>query len=621
MTNQNDDDGATGGRRHPVVPAPVAGALGWHRAVTRAVTDAARKEQIADDRLAAMASVEVGETPHDVVYRENKLELRQYHALTETQHDVPILIVYALINRPYILDLQPNRSVVRRLLEAGHDVYLIDWGEPSQLDASLGLYDYVERYLDNCVDVVRERADRASVNLLGYCMGGTMATIYAARHPEKVATLGLMAAGLYFDDTGGILERWGDEAYFDPRDLTETFGTVPAEFLDAGFALMDPVANYLTKYVHLYDRLDNEDFVENFARMERWLADGVDVAGDAYAEFVEDIYQDNLLYRNELTIGGDPVDITRIDMPVLQIVGEHDHLVPSEASLKFNDAIPAEVTVVTYPTGHVGMSMSEAAHRDIWPEVAEWFFERSGAPSLADVIGEGLEEILGVDVETDVTQGGADEVEIRIADDTGLLARGVVDRDARAIRAFVEDALDIEVRIDEGPGAIVVQVRSDDATGTAVVSGIGDAISEEIAEGAEDVDLAVATELRDIDGIGPTYAARLHDAGIGSVVALAAADSASVADAADATRTQSRRWIAAARDLVDSAGGAGSVGTAPALETVDGIGSTYAERLRRAGIRSIADLADASVDAVAAAADVSVDRATDWIERAERDDS
>ncbi|AZH27152.1 hypothetical protein DU502_05255 [Haloplanus aerogenes] len=113
----------------------------------------------------------------------------------------------------------------------------------------------------------------------------------------------------------------------------------------------------------------------------------------------------------------------------------------------------------------------------------------------------------------------------------------------------------------------------------------------------------------------------MHDAGIGSVVALAAADSASVADAADATRTQSRRWIAAARDLVDSAGGAGSVGTAPALETVDGIGSTYAERLRRAGIRSIADLADASVDAVAAAADVSVDRATDWIERAERDDS
>jgi len=613
MTNQNDDDRVNGGRHRPV-PAPVAGALRWHRAITGAITDAARKRRIADERLATMASVEVGETPNDVVYTENKLRLRHYHALTETQHDVPILVVYALINRPYILDLQPSRSVVRRLLEAGHDVYLIDWGEPSQLDASLGLYDYVERYLDNCVDVVRDRADRASINLLGYCMGGTLATIYAARHPEKVETLGLMAAGLYFDDTGGILELWGDEQYFDPRALTETFGTVPAEFLDAGFALMDPVANYLTKYVHLYDRFDNEDFVENFARMERWLADGVDVAGEVYAQFLEDIYQDNRLSRNELTVGGEPVDITRLDMPVLQIVGEYDHLVPSEASLGFNDAIPADVTVVTYPTGHVGMSMSEAAHRDLWPEVAEWFFERSGVPSFADVIGEGLEEVLGVDVETDVTQGGADEVEIRIADDTGLLARGVVQRDARAIRAFVEDALDIEVRIEEGAGGIVVQVRSDDTTGTAVVSGIGAAISEEIAEAAENVDIAVATELEDIEGIGPTYAGRLREAGIGTVVTLAAAEPATVADAADATRKQSRRWIAAARELVDKVGGGDAT---PTLETVDGIGSTYAERLRRAGIRSVADLADAAVDAVAAAADVSVDTATDWADRAE----
>jgi polyhydroxyalkanoate synthase len=538
----------------PVTANPFAAAVGVGRETMRAAADALRKSTVAGERAASMASVDVGETPAEVVYTENKLELLHYEPMTETQHGVPILVVYALINRPFVLDLQPDRSVVRRLLEAGHDVYLIDWGEPSRLDASLGLYDYVERYIDNCVDVVRERSGRDAINLLGYCMGGTLSTIYAALHPGKVETLGLMATGLYFEDSAGVLERWGDEAYYDPREVTGAFGNVPAEFLAAGFALMDPVANYLTKYVHLYDRLENEDFVENFARMERWLSDGVDVAGEAYAEFLEALYQDNRLYENELEVGGERVDITNIDMPVLQIVGEYDSLVPNEASLAFDDAIPADVTVVEYPTGHVGLSMSEAAHRELWPEVAEWFFEHSGPPSLADVIGEGIEEVLGYDVETDVTSGGADEVEIRIADESGHVAAGVVGRDAGSIRRFVEDVLGIEVGLEERPGGVVVRVRRGDSVGE-TVAGIGRAISGEIAEAVEAGDIAASVGLEDVEGIGPTYAGRLREAGIRDLATLATADPTRVADAADASRDQARAWIAGARDLSDGSRG------------------------------------------------------------------
>jgi polyhydroxyalkanoate synthase len=369
---------------------PFATALNLQRQGWEAAAEAAEQSGVVDDRAETMADVEVGQTPSEVVYEENKLELHHYESRAEQRHDVPLLIVYALINRPYILDLQPDRSVVRTLLEEGFDVYLIDWGEPSELDVSLGLRDYIERYIDNCVDVVRERSGQDSINLLGYCMGGTMSVVYAALYPEKVRTLGLMAAGLCFDGDGGVLELWGDESYYDPEALTETFGNVPAEFLDLGFALMDPVENFVTKYVRLQDNLDDEEFVENFARMEQWLSDGIDVAGTAYVEFLESFYQGDQLMANEFSLGGREVDVTDVDMPVLQIVGEYDHLVPPEASTPFNDVVGSDdVTTMKASTGHIGLSVSGASHEELWPDVADWYRERSRPAALDDVDGIG----------------------------------------------------------------------------------------------------------------------------------------------------------------------------------------------------------------------------------------
>jgi len=360
----------------------------------RAADDAASVGAIPEG-LETIAEVEVGETPSEVVYEENKLELHHYEPLVpeEERHDVPLLFVYALINRPYILDLQPNRSVIRRMLEAGFDVYMIDWGEPSDLDTSLSLHDYVNRYIDNCVDEVRERSGQESINVLGYCMGGTMSVMYAALHPEKVRNLGLMAAGLCFDGTGGILEMWGDEEFFSPGAITDTFGNVPAEFLDVGFALMDPVHNYVTKYGNLYDNIDDEDFVENFARMERWLNDPIDVAGTAYREFLEEVYQENKLYRGELELNGERVDLDEITMPVLQVIGEYDHLIPPEASKPFNDVVGSDDTeIMEYSTGHIGLSVSRSTHENLWPAVAEWFADRSNVEPVDVPIDEPADE-------------------------------------------------------------------------------------------------------------------------------------------------------------------------------------------------------------------------------------
>jgi polyhydroxyalkanoate synthase len=445
-------------------------------------TEAVETADAAPDGLERMASVEVGQTPSEVVYEENKLKLLRYDAEAagidpEETHDVPILVVYALINRPYILDLQPDRSVVRRLLEAGFDVYLIDWGEPSYLDQSLTLDDYVNRYVDNCVDVVADRAGVDAINLLGYCMGGTMSVMYASLHPEKVRNLGLMAAGLCFAGTGGILEEWGDDEYYSPRDVTGAFGNVPAEFLDVGFALMDPVNNYVAKYTTLYDNLDDEDFVQNFARMERWLSDGIDLAGSTYVQFLEDVYQENKLYRNELELDGKHVDLGEITMPVLQVIGQYDHLIPPEASRPFNDQVPSDdATIMEESTGHIGLSVSSKSHANLWPNVAEWFAERS-----------------------------------------------VLDAD---------DAVDIEI---DGPD----DEHADDAAEA-------DTDADEAAGDSDDFD---DTDLDQVRGVGPAYAERLREAGVGTVSELAAADAETLADRVDVAPSRIADWIDHADEL------------------------------------------------------------------------
>ncbi|RRJ31191.1 class III poly(R)-hydroxyalkanoic acid synthase subunit PhaC [Halocatena pleomorpha] len=454
---------------------PFTLALSAQRELLTATTEPLSKFSVAPERADQMASVDVGQTPSEVVYTENKLELLHYEPRTETQSDVPILVVYALINKPFILDLQPDRSVIRRLLEAGHDVYLIDWNEPSRLDSVLTLDDYVNRYIANCVDEVCERSGQESINLLGYCMGGTMATMYTAINPDSVNALGLMAAGLCFDNTGGVLEQWGDEEYYDPSDVTEAYGNVPAEMLDVGFALMDPVSNFVSKYLRLYDNIENEDFVENFARMERWLSEGIDVPGTTYVQFLEDIYQDNKLYENELVIGDEAVDLAEIDMPVLQIIGKYDHLVPASASTPFNDVVASEdVSVIESPTGHIGLSVSGSAHEAVWPDVSQWFHDRSDPEP------------------TDETEETTTETP---------------DRDDAAISIDVEAAGEHDEETD----------------------------AEETAD--------ESNELQSIEGIGGTYASRLQDAGIETIADLKATDVETAAEAAQVSASRIERWL------------------------------------------------------------------------------
>jgi polyhydroxyalkanoate synthase len=345
------------------------------RHALRITAEAVGKADVGPEQFAKLLAAEAGHTDSEPVYGENKLELRRYDP-GERRHRTPVVVVYALVNRPTILDLQPDRSVVRRLLEAGFVVYLIDWGEPSRLDQPLTMSDYVTRYTDNCVDAARADAGADDVHLLGYCMGGTMSVMYAATRPDRVRTLTLLTTPVAFEGAGGVLELWA--GCFDPDALVDAVGNVPAELLAVTFAMMDPVENFLGKYVRLYENIEDDAFVENFARMEGWIWDGVDVAGEAFREFIGDLYRDNALLEGEYRLGDERVDLGEVGMPFQQVVGEYDHIVPPESSRPLNAAVASDdERIVEFPVGHVGVSVSSRAHERLWPDVRSWLADRS----------------------------------------------------------------------------------------------------------------------------------------------------------------------------------------------------------------------------------------------------
>lgn len=337
------------------------------------------------DRLAAMPKVietarkvKVGATPREVIYREDKLKVLRYESPVEKKYRTPLLMVFALVNRPYILDLLPHKSVVQQFLKAGFDVYLVDWGVPADSDKHLTIEDYIELYLHNVVRQVCEYTGESQVSLLGYCMGGTLSAMYTALHPDRVKNFILMAAPVDWSDREALLAVWTDPRYFDVDKVIDVFGNAPPAWLQSSFAILKPVSNLIEKYLGFYERMTDEKFLEEFFAMETWVNDNIPVAGETFRQFVKDCFQRNLLIQGKLRLGTKKVDLGRITCPILNLMASGDHLVPCGQSAPFNDAVGSkDRKAITFPAGHIGLSVGSKAQKDLWPKVAEWLAERS----------------------------------------------------------------------------------------------------------------------------------------------------------------------------------------------------------------------------------------------------
>lgn len=328
--------------------------------------------------MSVAQKVRVGVTPTRTICREDKLRLLRYETGAERRYQTPTLFVFALVNRPYILDLREGKSVVRRFVDGGFDTYNIDWGVPSDGDRFLGLDDYVEGYMNHCIDTVRQRCGVEKINLVGYCMGGSMSAMFTALHPSKIKNLILMAAPVDWSDKSTLLTLWSDPRYFDVDQFIEVFGNAPAEWLQSSFLLLRPVNNLVEKYVTFYENLENEKFLEDFFAMETWLNDNIPVAGEMFRQFVKYCIQQNRLIDGTLEIAGRKVDLHDITCPVLNLTAAHDHLVPCGQSLPFNNAVGStDKQAINFPAGHIGLSVGSRAHRDLWPVVVDWLGQRS----------------------------------------------------------------------------------------------------------------------------------------------------------------------------------------------------------------------------------------------------
>jgi polyhydroxyalkanoate synthase len=341
----------------------------------------------------------VGTTPSEIVYTEDKMKLIHYIPAVEKPHPVPVLIVYALVNRYYILDLQPDKSVIKKLLDEGFDVYIIDWGYPSGVDRYLTIDDYVNGYINNAVDMIREGSGLDKITLLGVCQGGTFSVMYAALHPEKVKNLVALVAPVNFDTDKGLLHLWAKS--LDVDRIVDYYGIVPGDFLNSGFLLTDPFRLMIDKYVGLFERFENEpcdaacklrneETVKNFLRMEKWIFDSPDQAGETFRQFFKDCYQKNLLIKNKMEIDGKKINLKNITMPLLNVMAEFDHLVPNDASKPLYDAVSSsDKEMLVFPTGHIGIFVGSKSQKEVCPRIAEWLKPRS----LLDGTGEEKPEL------------------------------------------------------------------------------------------------------------------------------------------------------------------------------------------------------------------------------------
>lgn len=339
-----------------------------------------RLHDIVDDTYAKMDIFiepyrdNVNRTHSKLIPMKGKFDLLHYDSLN-VKHKTPLLMVGSLINRHYILDLLPKTSIVKQFQKIGFDVYATDWRTPMSYDKDMTLDSYVEQYIERSVEKIQEVTGEKKVSLFGYCWGGIFSLVYSALHPENVKNIILHATPVDMTDTPTPVESWARKLNADK--LVDVFGNIPGSFLNIAFFMRNPIEAML-KYPRFFSEPRTWDEISQFMAVEMWLYDSRPIIGHVFREIIDDVYKNNLLIQNKMKVGGKLIDLKKITMPFLNIVGQGDDLVPPQSSLPVTNKVGStDKKSIEFPTGHVGLCISPKAHEQLWPQVTEWLAERS----------------------------------------------------------------------------------------------------------------------------------------------------------------------------------------------------------------------------------------------------
>lgn len=324
----------------------------------------------------------IAQTPKEVVWTLNKAKLYRYTPVVpaDERHAVPLLLVFALMNRPSIMDLRPGHSFVEFMVKQGYDVFLLDWGVPGLEDKDLRFDDYALDYIPRAVRKMKAITGTDEFTLLGWCIGSIITTIYAALRPDDgVRNLVLLTAPLDFSDKESLtFAKWTDQRYFDLDKILATFGNMPGEMIDYGAKALKPVENYVSSFLKLFDNVDDPRAVEAWHAMYTWVTDLVPIAGGAFRQLVDDLYRKNRLIQGELMIRGERVEPGRIKASLLNVIASGDHITPSCQSESIMSKVAStDKELLRVHGGHIGIMAGNQAGKHTWPQIDSWLAPRS----------------------------------------------------------------------------------------------------------------------------------------------------------------------------------------------------------------------------------------------------
>ena len=307
------------------------------------------------------------------IWASGSTRLLDYGIFTVASSAPPVLVIPSLINRAYILDLAPDRSLIRHLAASGLRPLLVDWGRPEEIERDFGLDQYIGERLQAVLDFVSAETSRRPA-LTGYCMGGNLALALAGRNPGAISALALLATPWDFHSDGGVTARFLDMTGPALKHLIAQMGVLPVDMLQAMFAGLDP-AQTGSKFRHFATATKDSDAAKRFILLEDWVNDGVPLPGKVALECLFGWYRDNTPYTGNWKIAGETVDPTKITLPTFAAIPSKDHIVPPASAQALADILP-NVHILNPPAGHIGMVAGSQAEQRLYEPLSQWLTEQ-----------------------------------------------------------------------------------------------------------------------------------------------------------------------------------------------------------------------------------------------------
>lgn len=322
------------------------------------------------------SELDVGPTPKKLVWSAETARLFHYEPMLDEIYRVPVLIIMSPVAKGYILDLARGQSLIEYLLMQGHDVYMLDWAAPRREQSGLDLANYVLDLVGGAIAAVTQDSGEPDLTLVGYCMGGMLASMYTALHPDgPIKNLACFTTPVNGDGMS-LYKKWMTSKSFDIDRLVKELGNIPGDLINQSLQALRPLQRSANQ-MRLLNNAQDDAFVKAHLRFDRWAVDQLAVPGELARDMVNHFIVGNEIVAGKLCIRGRRVDLGAIRVPFLHVAALYDHIVPSAASRDLIDLVgSSDKQEIVMKGGHVSLVAGGNAIFRLWPQLDAWLAAR-----------------------------------------------------------------------------------------------------------------------------------------------------------------------------------------------------------------------------------------------------